>query len=42
MSRSTTADQVSDLLVPALWIAGVAFSTGFLGYLAFGLNAIAR
>ena len=36
----TTAQQPSGLLKPLLWIAGTFFATGFLGYLAIGLNSL--
>jgi hypothetical protein len=36
----TTAQQPSGLLKPLLWIAGAFFATGFLGYLAIGLNSL--
>ena len=36
----TTAQQPAGLLKPLLWIAGVFFATGFLGYLAIGLNTL--
>ena len=35
-----TADHLSSVLKPMLWIAGAFFATGFLGYLALGLNSL--
>lgn len=35
-----TATQTPSLLKPVLWIAGAFFATGFLGYLALGLNSL--
>ena len=35
-----TADHASSLIKPMLWIAGLFFSTGFLGYLAIGLGSL--
>jgi len=35
-----TAEHSRDLLIPLLWVAGVSFATGFLGYLALGLNGL--
>lgn len=34
------ADHPSDFLRPFLWVAAVGFSTGFLGYLAFGMRVV--
>ncbi len=31
-----TADHPAHILRPFIWVAGLAFSTGFLGYLAIG------
>ena len=36
----TTTQQPSGLIKPLLWIAGAFFATGFLGYLAIGLNSL--
>lgn len=36
----TTAQQPSGFIKPLLWIAGAFFATGFLGYLAIGLNSL--
>ena len=36
----TTAQQPSGFIKPLLWIAGGFFATGFLGYLAIGLNTL--
>lgn len=36
----TTAHQPSGLLKLLLWISGAFFATGFLGYLAIGLNSL--
>lgn len=36
----TTAHQPTGVLRPLLWIAGAFFATGFLGYLAIGLNSL--
>ena len=36
----TTAQQPTGVLKPLLWIAGAFFATGFLGYLAIGLNSL--
>ena len=32
--RAARPDQLADVIRPLLWVAGVAFSTGFLGFLA--------
>jgi hypothetical protein len=36
--RPMSADPNVSLLRPLLWIAGLAFATGFCGYLAIGLS----
>ena len=36
----TTAHEPSGFIKPLLWIAGAFFATGFLGYLAIGLNSL--
>lgn len=33
-------DNPADILRPFMWVAAAGFSTGFLGYLAFGLRLI--
>lgn len=35
-----TATPASGLMKAFLWIAGAAFATGFLGYLAIGVNSL--
>lgn len=35
-----TATQTFGLLKTVLWIAGGAFATGFLGYIAIGMNSL--
>jgi hypothetical protein len=35
-----TATQTFGLLKAVLWIAGGAFATGFLGYIAIGMNSL--
>ena len=32
--RAARSDQISDTVRPFLWVAGLAFSSGFLGFLA--------
>lgn len=32
--RVARTDQIADVIRPFLWVAGLAFSTGFLGFLA--------
>jgi hypothetical protein len=34
MSRSYELDGPADVLKPLAWVAGLAFATGFCGYLA--------
>lgn len=34
------ADSPADILRPFLWVAAAGFSTGFLGYLAFGVSLV--
>ena len=32
--RTAAADAAAEVMRPFLWVAGLAFSTGFLGFLA--------
>ena len=34
------ADPPAEIMRPFLWVAAIGFSTGFLGYLAFGVQMI--
>jgi hypothetical protein len=34
------ADHPAHVLRPFMWVAAVAFSTGFLGYLAIGVRMV--
>jgi hypothetical protein len=38
-NRSMPVDHTLSLLRPLMWVAAVAFITGFGGYLAIGLSA---
>jgi hypothetical protein len=32
--RAARSDQAAEVIRPFLWVAGIAFSTGFMGFLA--------
>ncbi len=40
MSNAYRADDPRDVIRPFLWLAGLAFATGFLGGLAVGVHRL--